>query len=153
MQLVVARTSQHYLVAIGLFKEYAQGLGIDLQFQKFDEELQILPIMYGPPQGELWLLGEEPEWVGCVALRRLSPQVCELKRMFIAPSYRGQGWADKMMIEALKTARRLGYTYMRLDSLRRLEAAVRLYSRYGFEEIPPYNYNPEPDVVYFEKKL
>ena len=153
MQLVVARTSQHYLAAIGLFKEYAQGLGIDLQFQKFDEELQILPIMYGPPQGELWLLGKEPEWVGCAALRRLSPQVCELKRMFIVPAYRGQGWADKMMIQALETARHLGYTYMRLDSLRRLEAAVRLYRRYGFEEIPPYNYNPEPDVVYFEKKL
>jgi putative acetyltransferase len=55
-QLIVARTSEHYLAAIELFKEYAQGLGIDLQFQKFDNELQLLPSMYGPPAGELWLV-------------------------------------------------------------------------------------------------
>ena len=86
MTIIVARTSEHYLAAVELFKEYADGLGIDLQFQKFDNELQILPVMYGPPTGELWLVQKENRFVGCTALRQLDPQTCELKRMFVQPA-------------------------------------------------------------------
>lgn len=153
MTIIVARTSEHYLAAVELFKEYAKGLGIDLQFQKFDNELQILPVMYGPPTGELWLVQDENRFVGCTALRQLDPQTCELKRMFVQPACRGLHLGEQLMDTALVTARELGYHFMKLDSLRRLEPAVKLYLRYGFEEIPPYNYNPEADVVYFEKNL
>ncbi|GAB4034407.1 GNAT family N-acetyltransferase [Spirosoma gilvum] len=153
MQITVARTPEQYLAAIALFKEYAVGLGIDLQFQNFDKELQTLPAMYGPPKGELWLLEDDGNWVGCTALRQLNEKTCELKRMYIQPSYRGQGWADALMKTALTTARSLGYEWMKLDSLRRLTPALKLYQRYGFTEIAPYNYNPEEDVVYFEKHL
>lgn len=153
MTIIVARTSEHYLAAVELFKEYADGLGIDLQFQKFDNELQILPVMYGPPTGELWLVQKENRFVGCTALRQLDPQTCELKRMFVQPAYRGLHLGEQLMNTALVTARGLGYHSMKLDSLRRLEPAVQLYRRYGFEEIAPYNYNPEADVVYFEKNL
>lgn len=153
MQIIVARTPEHYLAAIALFKEYAVGLGIDLQFQNFDEELQTLPVMYGPPKGELWLLENGGNWVGCAALRQLDAKTCELKRMYIQPTYRGQGWADVMMEIALTTAWKLSYEWMKLDSLRRLTPALKLYQRYGFTEIEPYNYNPEADVVYFEKRL
>ncbi|MBN8824272.1 MULTISPECIES: GNAT family N-acetyltransferase [unclassified Spirosoma] len=153
MQITVARTPEQYLAAIELFKEYALGLGIDLQFQNFDKELQILPSMYGPPKGELWLLGDANRWVGCAALRQLDEKTCELKRMYIQPGYRGQGWADSLMDTALATAQNLGYEWMKLDSLRRLTPALKLYVRYGFTEIAPYNYNPEADVVYFEKHL
>lgn len=153
MQIIVARTSEHYLAAIELFKEYAEGLGIDLQFQKFDNELQILPFMYGPPMGELWLVQDKQRFIGCAALRKLDEQNCELKRMFIQPAYRGLRLGEQLLEVALKTAHKLGYQFMKLDSLRRLEPAVKLYIRYGFEEIAPYNYNPEADVVYFEKNL
>ena len=153
MQITVARTSEHYLAAIGLFKEYAEGLGIDLTFQKFDNELQILPSMYGPPAGELWLVQDGDHFIGCAALRQLNVHTCELKRMFIRPAYRGLHLGRKLMEIALVTAHELGYHFMKLDSLRRLEPAVKLYLSYGFEEIAPYNYNPEADVVYFEKKL
>jgi GNAT superfamily N-acetyltransferase len=153
MQIIVARTSEHYLAAIELFKEYAEGLGIDLQFQKFDQELQILPTMYGPPTGELWLVQAGAYFIGCAALRKLDEQTCELKRMFVQPAYRGLRLGEQLMEIALKTAQDIGYHSMKLDSLRRLKPAVKLYSRYGFEEIAPYNYNPEADVVYFEKNL
>jgi putative acetyltransferase len=153
MQIIVARTSEHYLAAIELFKEYAERLGIDLQFQKFDQELQILPTMYGPPTGELWLVQDGERFVGCTALRKLDELACELKRMFVQPTYRGLNLGEQLMDEALKTAIDMGYQFMKLDSLRRLEPAVKLYCRYGFEEIAPYNYNPEADVVYFEKNL
>ncbi|WP_428665372.1 GNAT family N-acetyltransferase [Runella sp.] len=153
MEIIVARTSEHYSAAVELFKEYALGLGIDLQFQKFDNELQILPTMYGPPTGELWLVQSNDKFVGCTALRQLDKQTCELKRMFIQPAYRGRRLGEQLMDTALTTARDLGYEYMKLDSLRRLEPAVKLYLRYGFTQILPYNYNPEVDVVYFERSL
>ena len=153
MQIIVARTSEHYLAAIELFKEYAEGLGIDLQFQKFDNELKVLPFMYGLPTGELWLVQDGELFIGCAALRKLDEQTCELKRMFIQPAYRGLRLGEQLMEVALKTAQDLGYQFMKLDSLRRLEPAIKLYLRYGFEEIAPYNYNPEAYVVYFEKKL
>jgi putative acetyltransferase len=153
MQIIVARTSEHYLAAIELFKEYAEGLGIDLQFQKFDNELQVLPAMYGPPAGELWLVQDGEYFIGCAALRKLDEPTCELKRMFVQPTYRGLRLGEQLMEVALKTAQELGYQFMKLDSLRRLEPAVKLYLRYGFNEIAPYNYNPEADVVYFEKSL
>lgn len=153
MNIIVARTSEHYHETVELFKEYAVSLGIDLQFQKFDNELHILPTMYGPPVGELWLVEEDGNFVGCAALRKLEEGICELKRMYIRPSYRGKRWGQELMDVALQTAQSLGYYTMRLDSLQRLEAAVKLYTSYGFQQISPYNFNPEADVVYFEKKL
>lgn len=153
MQVIVARTSEHYATAVTLFKEYALGLGIDLKFQKFDDELQILSTMYGPPTGELWLVQVNEKFVGCAALRQLDKHTCELKRMFIQPAFRGLHLGEQLMEVALDTARKLGYTSIKLDSLRRLAPAVKLYLRYGFTEIHPYNFNPEEDVVYFEKKL
>ncbi|RDB04922.1 GNAT family N-acetyltransferase [Runella aurantiaca] len=153
MQVIVARTSEHYAAAVMLFKEYALGLGIDLKFQKFDDELQILSTMYGPPKGELWLVHANEQFVGCAALRQLDKHTCELKRMFIQPAFRGLHLGEQLMEVAIDTAYKLGYTSIKLDSLRRLEPAVKLYLRYGFTEIHPYNFNPEEDVVYFEKKL
>ncbi len=153
MDIIAARTSEHYVAAVALFKEYAVGLGIDLQFQKFENELQTLPLMYGPPTGELWLIQQNNQFVGCAALRKLDEHTCELKRMFVQPAYRGKHLGEQLMEIALTTALRLHYRVMRLDSLRRLEPAIQLYLRYGFSEIAPYNFNPEEDVVYFEKNL
>jgi len=153
MHIIVARTDGHYAAAIALFEEYAMGLGIDLQFQNFQAELEMLPQKYGPPKGELWLVQDGEDFVGCAALWQLDENTCELKRMFVKPAYRGQRLGEKLMDIALATARGMAYHYMKLDSLRRLTAAVNLYRRYGFEEIAPYNFNPEADVVYFEKNL
>lgn len=153
MHIIVARTTEQYQAAVTLFKEYAQGLGIDLQFQQFDQELQVIPTRYGPPQGELWLIQDGDQWVGCAALKQLDEHTCELKRMYIQPTYRGRGLADQLMEQALTTGRDLGYQIMKLDSLRRLTPALKLYQRFGFRETVPYNYNPETDVVYFEKQL
>jgi GNAT superfamily N-acetyltransferase len=153
MYLVEARTEAEYLAAVQLFKEYAAGLGIDLAFQKFDTELATLPLMYGPPVGELWLLQHEHQWVGCCALRRLDDATCELKRMYIKADFRGQKLGELMMDAVLAKAKTLGYSIIKLDSLARLTPALKLYQRYGFQPIAPYNHNPEPDVVYFEKLL
>ncbi len=153
MNIVTARTPEHYQIAIGLFSEYARGLGIDLSFQNFEKELETIPQMYGPPEGELFLIENNGDFTGCAAIRKLNHSTCELKRMYIQPQYRGLKLGKQLMDVALQTAVNLGYEYMKLDSLRRLTPALKLYQKYGFQEIEPYNFNPEDDVVYFERKL
>ena len=107
MDIIAARTSEHYAAAVALFKEYALGLGIDLQFQKFENELQTLPLMYGPPNGELWLVQQNHQFVGCAALRKLDEHTCELKRMFVQPAYRGQHLGEQLMEIAVCKALKL----------------------------------------------
>lgn len=126
---------------------------MDLCFQSFQEELELLPGQYAPPQGAL-LLGHDGEApVGCGGLRGLSPETCELKRIYVRPWMRGQGLGAFICGELMQRGRDLGYTKVRLDTLRRLEAAGKMYERMGFREIEPYNFNPEPDIVYLERWL
>lgn len=140
-----------------LFQAYQQGLGIPLDFQNFEAELQGLPGKYAPPKGSLclasWQLKDIKEAIGCFGLYPLEEEVCELKRLFLKPEYQGRGLGKTLMAHALQKAKRLGYRKLRLDSLRRLEAALRLYQQFGFYEIEPYNYNPHPDVYYMERLL
>lgn len=136
-----------------MFREYAQELGIDLCFQGFEEELIHLPGNYGPPGGCLLLGLVAGEAAACGALRDLGDDVCELKRIYVRPAFRGHGGGRTMSQELLRRAEQMGYRAARLDTLARLEPALALYRSLGFREIPPYNYNPEPDIVYFERPL
>jgi GNAT superfamily N-acetyltransferase len=90
--------------------------------------------------------------VGTAAVRRLEPGVVELKRMWLRPACRGRGLARDLMDRCLAEARGLGGRLLRLDSERRLLAAVRLYRAYGFVEIADYNRNPRADV-WMERRL
>jgi putative acetyltransferase len=147
------QTATGYAAAVELFREYEQGLGIDLCFQNFEDELKNIPLKYGPPTGALWVLKDTDAFVGCVAIWKLEEGICELKRMYIKPAYRGQQWGQKLLESAQQKAKTMGYDFMRLDTLERLTPAIELYQKSGFTEIKPYNYNPENDVRYFEKKL
>jgi DNA-binding MarR family transcriptional regulator/predicted GNAT family acetyltransferase len=141
-----------------LMKEYAEFLGEDLSFQGFAQELASLPGKYTPPSGALFVArvpagtgGTKP--AGCVALRKLSPGICEMKRMFVRPEYRGMGIGRLLAERIVTEARTLGYRLMRLDTLDRLQSAVGLYRSMGFEQIPPYCKNPLPGVMFWEKDL
>lgn len=136
-----------------LFAEYQVGLGIDLCFQGFDEELRSLPGRYGPPSGALMVVydGEQP--VACGAVREIGVGISEMKRLYIRPTFRQHGLGRKISEMLIAKAVDLGYRVMRLDTLRRLEPAVKLYESLGFREVEPYNYNPEPDIAYYEISL
>jgi ribosomal protein S18 acetylase RimI-like enzyme len=144
-----------------LFHQYADSLGFDLGFQGFTEELAGLPGDYAPPCGRLLLAvreaGEGSEAggapAGCVALRPLEPEICEMKRMYIPPAFRGQGLGRSLAERLLVEARQAGYRRMRLDSIDTMKEALGLYRSLGFREIPPYRYNPIPGAVYLEKDL
>ncbi len=137
-----------------LFLEYAQSLGFSLCFQSFDQELAGLPGDYAPPDGRLLLAEYEGELAGCVALRKLEAEVCEMKRLYLRHQFRGKG-AGRALAEAIiGEARKIGYRCMRLDTVEPImRDAVALYRRLGFKEIAPYRPNPIEGAMYMQLQL
>ncbi len=136
-----------------LFIEYEKYLGIDLCFQDFETELANLPGKYAEPEGVILLATVNDEAVGVVALRKIEDGICEMKRLYVQESARGLGIARAFSEKLIELAKAKGYHTMKLDTLARLEAATKLYRSLGFQEVKPYNFNPEEDVLYFELSL
>ena len=154
MKLVEAESQEQVAEARRLFEEYAAWLKIDLCFQNFGKELAELPGSYAPPRGRLLLALDDDEVAGCVALRDLGGEVCEMKRLFVRPQFQGRKVGRRLTEKIIEEARRLGYRRMRLDTLpSRMERAVELYRSFGFEEIEPYYGNPTEGTLYMELKL
>ena len=147
------RSREDLEIARTLFTEYANSIGFSLAFQDFRRELEALPGDYGPPTGRLMLAWSGSEAAGCVALRKLSSDVCEMKRLFVRPAFRGKGIGRALALEAIEIARSLGYARMRLDTVPSMNRAIELYRTLGFSEIEPYRYNPIPRAKFLEMKL
>lgn len=153
-QLFQATTDEHINAARTLFREYEAGLGISLCFQNFDQELKNLPGDYAPPDGRLLLVVENDELAGCIAMRKLSDSVCEMKRLFVRPGYRASGLGRFLAESIIDEARKLGYTHMRLDTIPgKMDKAIALYQSLGFVEIEPYRENPVEGAKFMELKL
>jgi GNAT superfamily N-acetyltransferase len=136
-----------------LLREYESTLGIPLEFQQFDREVAELPGAYGPPRGSLLVARRGADPVGCVALRPIEPETCELKRLYVRPAARGSGLGRRLAEAALAEARRLGYRRIRLDTLPGMGAAQSLYEQLGFREIEPYTTNPVAGTRFLELEL
>jgi ribosomal protein S18 acetylase RimI-like enzyme len=140
--------------ARSLFQEYATTLGFSLCFQSFDQELAGLPGDYAPPQGRLLLAKAGGDLAGCVALHPLEAGICEMKRLYVRPQFRGQGIGKALLNTVLAEARAIGYQRMRLDTVEPImQDAVRMYRAYGFREIAPYRSNPIEGALYMEIEL
>lgn len=133
-----------------LFRAYQDWLGVDLCFQGFEAELQDLPGAYAPPGGCLLLAKTAAgEVAGVVGVRPLAPPaVCEMKRLYVDPAFRGHGLGRRLAEASLVFARRAGYREIKLDTLPRLAAAIVLYRDLGFHDTAPYNDNPLPGVMF-----
>jgi ribosomal protein S18 acetylase RimI-like enzyme len=136
-------------IARELITEYANSLGVDLSFQDLDHELSTLDTFY-----ELILLARDDDRIaGCVALRRIDAEVCEMKRLYVRPAFRGLNLGRELAMRIIDDARGRGYKRMRLDTLPTMSAAIPLYESLGFVEIEPYRFNPVVGTRFLELKL
>jgi ribosomal protein S18 acetylase RimI-like enzyme len=136
-----------------MFEEYARAIDVDLCFQDFAAELDRLSVMYAPPAGALLLARAGSAAAGCVGLRKLRDDICEMKRLYVRPPFRGRHLGRRMAEDIARRARDLGYRTLVLDTLGTMEAAQRLYLSMGFIPATSYYINPLPNVKYFSLDL
>ena len=157
IELVPAYGEAHLDTVREIFREYAQGLGVDLCFQGFEEELEQLPGEYAPPRGTLLLALVDGSVAGCCALRPLDSSdysnAAEMKRLYVRKAFRGFGLGRRLAEATLDAARLGGYASVLLDTLSDMEAARALYEELGFEDIPPYYHNPIAGAHYLKVDL
>ena len=153
MQIIEATALPDIERARSLFREYETSLGVDLCFQGFEQELAGLPGAYAPPSGRLLLAVDGDRPAGCIALRPLGVDGCEMKRLYVRPEFRGRRVGRLLAERLLAEARAIGYARMRLDTLPSMKEAIPLYRSLGFAEIAPYYANPVPGALFMELAL
>jgi putative acetyltransferase len=154
IDLIQASLPQHIAEARTLFLEYGASLGFSLCFQSFDEELKSLPGAYGPPSGRLLLARYQDHAAGCIALRKLEPDICEMKRLYVRPEDRGLGIGRLLVERIIAEARAIGYKSMRLDTVESaMKDAIAMYRKIGFREIAPYSKIPIESALWMELLL
>ncbi len=155
--LRLADSPDDMALAATIFREYAASLDIDLCFQNFDAEIASLPGEYASPAGCVLLAFVGGELAACGAMRPLADvdyaNACEMKRLFVRGTHRGRGLGRALAQALLDEARRAGHSAMLLDTLDDMEAARELYASLGFEEIPPYYFNPIAGAHYLKADL
>ena len=154
LEFVQAESAEHVNRARELFKEYAAALGISLCFQNFDQELAELPGAYTPPDGRLLFALHGNKIAGCIALRKIGDEACEMKRLYVRPEFRGKRIGRALVERLIREAREIGYMRMRLDTLpAKMDEAIALYRSLGFREIEPYYHNPVAGALFMELLL
>ena len=145
---------------LSLFTEYTQMLvshdpsfQIYLDIQHYADEIRDLEAKYGRPEGRLYLALWDGEAAGCIALRRLDEQRCEMKRLYVRPAFRGHRIGDALVDRVIQDARAIGYRHMLLDTLPFLESAIHMYQKRGFYEIPCYNDSPVATTIFMQYDL
>ncbi len=128
------------------FKKY-------LDIQNYDEEIEHLEMKYGMPYGRLYLIYYDERLAGCIGLRKIDNQNCEMKRLYIRPEFRGKKLANVLVEKIIEDAKKIGYSYMLLDTLPFLQSAIHIYKEFGFYEIESYNDSPMDSSIYMRLDL
>ena len=154
IEILHAEAPEQIEQARELFREYEKWLGLDLCFQGFEAELAGLPGKYAKPDGRLFLAHVDKAAAGCIALRKLEEDICEMKRLYVRDKFRGLGLGKILVEKLIEEARFAGYKKIRLDTLPdKMAKAVKLYESHGFRPIPPYYPNPYGDTLFMELNL
>lgn len=149
----IANTEKHFEDARILFLEYANSLNFDLCFQNFHKEIRDLKEEYTDNGGCILLCYNDGKPVGCVGLRNLKDDVCEMKRLYLRNEFRGKGIGRKLAEKIIEEAKKSGYKFLRLDTIETMKEAISLYKTLGFKVIDAYRENPVPGAIYMELEL
>jgi len=153
VDIVEAASAEQLAIVGDLLVEYARSLNVSLCFENLDKEVAGLPGPYARPSGRLLLAAEAGRIAGCGALKRVDDNVCEMKRLFLRPEFRGKGAGKAMTLRLLDEARSIGYKELRLDTLPSMKEAIALYRSLGFKEISPFRDLPAPGTLFMTISL
>jgi N-acetylglutamate synthase and related acetyltransferases len=143
-----------------LFLEYTEMLVKNdsdfakyLELQNYDSELEHLEDKYGLPDGRLYIVKVNDEVAGCIGLRKIDNENCEMKRLYVKPKFRGHKISNKLVEIIIEDAKKIGYKNMLLDTFPFLNGAIYLYKKFGFKEIESYNNSPMDTLIYMKLDL
>ena len=153
IRIAEARWPDDRATVEALFREYVSSLAEDISFQNVDQELGALPGKYARPTGVVLIARDGAQAAGAVAYRMVEPGVCEMKRLYVRPAFRGTGLGRELANELIEDARTCGYRTMLLDTLASMASARALYRDLGFVPVAPYYDNPLPGVMYMALEL
>ena len=143
-----------------LFNEYTKILVENdnnfknyLELQNYNQETENLEEKYGQPYGRLYIVFFDNSPVGCIALRKIDNENCELKRLYVKQQYRGNNIGRILVEYIIKEATKIGYKHILLDTLPFLTTAIDLYKKLGFYEIESYNNSPMDNLIYLKYDL
>lgn len=143
-----------------LFSEYTEmliagdpGFQQYLDLQHYEEEIKHLETKYGMPYGRLYLACCGGEAAGCIGLRKIDEENCEMKRLYVRPKFRGAKIGSRLVEKIIEDAKEIGYSHMLLDTLPFLQSAIRMYRCFGFYEIGSYNDSPMDESIYMKLDL
>ena len=105
------------------------------------------------PSGRLYVAMFNDSLAGCVALREINKELCEMKRLYVRKQYRNFGIGRALVEKIINDAGNIGYGKILLDTLPSMRDAISLYKKLGFAETQPYCNNPNGDFVYLELNL
>jgi ribosomal protein S18 acetylase RimI-like enzyme len=144
-------TDEEIIAAKNLILEYIQWLDQDLCYQNINDELNNFPEKYKEPEGAFIIAKDNSNIVGCVGIRKIENNICEMKRLFVNDNYKGKGIGKRLVEIIIEEAKNKNYKKIRLDTLGTMESALKIYYKNGFNKIEPYYNNPGDNVIYLEK--
>jgi putative acetyltransferase len=153
IKIIKAFSQKDIKIIRQLFVEYSASLDFNLDFQNFEDEIKSLPGKYAPPYGKLYLALYKNKPAGCIAVRKIDENYCEMKRLYVRPEYRGLKIGKALSEIIINEAKRMGYKFMRLDTVASMTSARNLYREFGFKEITAYCFNPIQGAIYMELDL
>ena len=136
-----------------MFREYAQGIMACHCLDGFQQEVEGLPGEYGEPKGRLLVAAVGRKRAGCVGLRPVKDETCEMKRLYVRPGFRGKKIGRALVERALVEAKAAGYSRMVLDTLPIMKEALSLYRSLGFQTTEEYWQNPTPQAICMQRTL
>ena len=150
VQLITCTSPEDFEIAKSITSDYIIWLKMDLSFQNIQKEYAVFESMYSQPNGGYIYLKKDNQIIGGVAFRNFETSVCEMKRLFVYPEFHRLGFGKILSLAIIKLAKEQGYKKMRLDTVEKLKAAIKIYKDLGFYDIEPYRENPDPTVKFME---